>query len=100
MPRIKLTKAAVDSLSLSAHGQRIYRDSALPGFGICVGVACKSYFAEKRVGGRSVRVTLGHHPLVGAEQARRLALRRLSEMAQGIGPDCVTKGLAGGYQDA
>ena len=45
------------------------------------------YEVPEQVGGRTVRVTLGKASLLGPEQARKLALKTLSEMAQGANPN-------------
>lgn len=88
MPRIKLTKTAVDSLPFAPLGKSVfYVDAVLPGFGLRVSSSVKSYFAEKRVAGKTVRVSLGRHNHVSCEQARRLAQRRLGEMAEGLNPN-------------
>lgn len=83
---IKLSKAGVDKLSLTTEGQNMYWDSALPGFGLRIGTQRKTYIVQKKIAGKAVRVTLGIHGQITAEQARREALSTLSEMTKGINP--------------
>jgi len=47
-----------------------------------VGKRYKSYFVEKRINGKSVRVTLGIHGQITAEQARKMAVEALGKMTQ------------------
>ncbi len=89
----KITKRFVDSATIpktKTNGQAvqtIFRDSALPGFALRIGSGgTKAFFVEKRVNGRNRRKTLGRYPEVTCEQARKLALKHLSQMAQGKDP--------------
>lgn len=84
--RIKLTKTAVDGLPYPEAGQVYYWDTDLAGFGLRVGRATKSYFAEARVNGRTVRHTIGRHGTFTAEEARREAREQLVLMAKGRNP--------------
>ncbi|WP_417809489.1 tyrosine-type recombinase/integrase [Thioclava sp.] len=79
----KLTAQYVRDLPFSLSGQTLITDDALPGFGIRVGAASKSYFAESRVKGRTRRVTIGRVDTLTLAEARRLAMKALSEMADG-----------------
>jgi integrase len=45
------------------------------------------FYVEAQVARRTVRVTLGKYGPITPEQARKLALKALSEMAQGINPN-------------
>lgn len=86
-----LTKKNVDKLPLLPSGQKRYRDTKLTGFGLRVGKSVKSYYVEKRINGKSVRVTLGNHGQITAEQARKMATEALGTMTQGINPLDVKK---------
>jgi len=82
----KLTKSFIDSLTLSESGQVFYRDSELIGFGLRIGTTSKVYFAESKVKGKGVRITIGKHGVFTAEQARLRARELLLMMAQGVNP--------------
>ena len=66
---------------------RLCYDTQLRGFGLRVGRASKTYFAEKRVNGKTRRVTIGRHGVFTCEQGRREALRLLGRMASGHDPN-------------
>jgi integrase len=83
----KLTKSIVDKLPLTENGQQLYRDSELKGFGLRVGTKSKAYFAEGKVAGKTVRVTIGQHGVFTAEQARNEARNILGKIARGINPN-------------
>jgi len=79
----KLTAQYVRDLSPAVSGQTLVTDDALPGFGVRVGAQSKSYFAESRVKGRTRRVTIGRADTLTLNEARRLAMKALAEMADG-----------------
>jgi len=79
----KLTAQFVRDLPLARTGQSLITDDALPGFGVRVGTRSKSYFAESRVKGRTRRVTLGRADTLTLNDARKLAMKALAEMADG-----------------
>lgn len=79
----KLTAQFVRDLPLARAGQSLITDDALPGFGVRVGTRSKSYFAESRVKGRTRRVTLGRADTLTLNDARKLAMKALAEMADG-----------------
>lgn len=87
----KLTKTFIESLPFPETGQTFYRDSQLRGFGLRVGKNSKVYYAEAKVNDKTVRVTIGHHGLFTAEQARLEARSILGMMARGINPNDVDK---------
>lgn len=82
----KITKSFVDSLPLSESGQTFFRDSELKGFGLRIGTTSKVYFAESKVKGKVVRVTIGKHGVYTAEQARLRARELLLMMTKGVNP--------------
>jgi integrase len=92
MAKIKLTKSRIDSIAHPESGQNYYSDSQLPGFGLRVGAKSKTYFAEKRVKGRSVRVTIGQHGVLTSDQARKKAQAILGKMAGGHDPNISKRG--------
>ncbi len=83
----KLIKSVVDKLPAPEGKRDHVFDDDLKGFGLRVtpgGV--KTYFAQAWVRGKKVRVTIGHHGVFTAEQARYEAKRLLLLMAQGTNP--------------
>ena len=46
MPNLRLTRRSVDDILYPEHGQAIYRDTMLPGFGVRVGAKSKTYIAQ------------------------------------------------------
>lgn len=86
--KTKITKTFVDSLALSPDKQVFYRDCELIGFAVRI-TTSKVYVVERRIGDgkSSVRVTIGRHGEITAEQAREQACMLLAEMAQGINPN-------------
>jgi len=87
----KLTKSFVDSLTSPESGQTFYRDSELKGFGLRVGTNTRVYFAESKINNKTVRVTIGHHGVFTAEQARNEAKNVLGMIARGINPNDINK---------
>lgn len=90
---MRLTKSFIERLPTPRlHGpgkprQKIYRDAALPGFGLRItSGAARSFIVEKRVNGINRRVTIGRYGQITLEQARIMAFSLLSEMSQGIDP--------------
>jgi hypothetical protein len=55
MPKLKLTKSAIDALPYATKGQVLYCDAELPGFYLIVGSKSKTFAAQKDIQGRSVR---------------------------------------------
>jgi hypothetical protein len=84
--KIKLTKTAVETLPYCEQGQVFYWDRDLPGFGLRVGTKSKAFFVEHRIDGRTVRATLGKHPVLTAPAAREMAKEALGRMVRGINP--------------
>lgn len=66
--------------------QRIYWDTELPGFGVLASLTVKSFIAQKDIGGRTVRVSIGRYPTWAPDQARRRARELLVDMDKGIDP--------------
>lgn len=87
MPQIRLTKRNIEQINRPASGQILHYDSDLRGFGLRVGARSLSFFAERQVRRRTVRVTIGPYPVVSPEVARRKAMELLAEMVAGINPN-------------
>jgi integrase len=88
---IKLTKTVVDKAQpIEVNGkprQKLYMDTELKGFGVCVGKQSKTYFAQRGIGsGRTVRVTIGRHGVFTVETARKEAQQILAKLARGVNP--------------
>jgi len=79
--KIKLTKSVVGKIEYPKTGRLRYIDTALKGFGLRVGKTKKTYFAEKRVNGKPVLVTIGEHGQITTEQARNEAKNILGLMS-------------------
>lgn len=91
MPTIKLTKRTIDAIASPLTGQVLYRDADLSGFGLRVGTKSRVFFAEAQVNRRCVRVTIGKYGPIAPERARKLAMKLLSEMAEGHDPNADRK---------
>jgi integrase len=87
----KLTKTFVESIPYPDSGQIFYRDSDVKGFGLRVGTSSKVYIAEGKVDGKTVRISIGHHGIFTAEQARSEAKNLLGMIARGINPNDISK---------
>lgn len=86
---MKLTKSTVEKLELPKPGEpaNFEWDDDLEGFGVRVtSGGARAYIAQRRVHGRSRRVTLGRHGVITAEQARKKAQSALGKMVDGIDP--------------
>lgn len=81
---MKLTKRSIDSLPLPEAGQALYWDDELPGYGLRVTKGAKTFIVQRRVAGKTVRVTLGKYGPLTPDQARKLAVKNLSELVQGV----------------
>lgn len=89
MPKMKLSKPVVEKLSTDGR-ENVFWDDALHGFGVRVKPnGTKSYIVQyrNRITGRSRRQTIGQvGPLLSFANARKEAMRLLSEAAQGGDP--------------
>lgn len=91
MPKIRLTKTSIEKIPFSENKQVFYLDTSLPGFGLRVGKSAKSFYAEKKVNRKPVRVTIGKYPQINPETARKNAQILLSDMTQGKNPNAEKK---------
>src|SRR5262245_21912866 len=89
MPRVKLTKSAIDSLPIPVR-EVVYWDSGCPGFGVKVTAKGRKVFIVLyRVGGTGSRLrkyTIGPHGRVTLHQARVMALKIFAARAEGKDP--------------
>jgi len=84
--QLHITKTSIEKLPFVSSGQKRYRDTKLTGFGVRVGAKTKAYYVEKKVHGKTVRVTLGAHGQITTDQARKMALETLGKMTAGVNP--------------
>ena len=87
MKTIKITKSVVEQLPHPKKGQDFYRDQTLVGFGLYAGAQSKTYYAEKRINGKSVRTVIGRHGQISAQRARERAQEVLGLMTTGFNPN-------------
>ena len=83
MAKLKITKLAVEKCPFPEKGQKIYLDTQMIGFGLCVGKKTKTYFAQRQTGKKTERVTIGRHGDLTAEEARSEARDKLADLARG-----------------
>ncbi len=86
--QIQFTKAAIERLPLPA-GRVEYRDARIPELRLRVSSAgVKSFSVFKRLPGeKPIRITLGRFPGVSVDTARKLALKNLCEISEGLNPN-------------
>ncbi|MCI2808460.1 tyrosine-type recombinase/integrase [Eoetvoesiella caeni] len=86
----KLTKLAVENLPVpsATKGQEFYwEEGATKGFGVRVtSNGVRSYIVQRPVNGKTRRFTLGQHPMLSCDEARKRALKMLLDMGDGINP--------------
>jgi integrase len=87
----KLTKAFVDKIGFVESGQIFYRDSELLGFGLRVGKTAKVYFAESKLNGKTIRVSIARHNVIAVDEARSQAKTILAEISSGKNPHDLEK---------
>lgn len=87
---VKLTKVVVDRAQPVVieenPRQKLYFDTELKGFGLCVGVKSKTFFAQRNIRGKPLRVTIGRYGVFTVDQARGEARQLLAQMAKGVNP--------------
>lgn len=89
MPQIRLTAEAVEDLPVDGK-DTLYFDTLAKGFGVRVTASGKKIFiAQRRVGGKPMRVTVGYYPNWTVAKARDAARAKLNAMADGIDPRAV-----------
>jgi integrase len=84
---VKLTREAITALPSPEAGRAVYHVAKIPGLQVRVTAAgVKTFCVVRKVAGRVLRVTLGRHPDMTPEQAKKAALSALSSLASGINP--------------
>ena len=98
--KIKINRSTVKALPLFEPNpdkpntnQQLLFDSVLPGFGIRITENNKAYFAQKRVGRKVVRFTIGPCNQIIPEKAREIAHEKLLEMTRGQDPNLIKQGI-------
>jgi len=86
--KINFTKKIINEVAPAQPGKRAYyHDTKVPCLTLSVtDRGSKSFLVYKKFKGKPVRFTLGRFPTLTPEQARRLALEVLNQMAAGINP--------------
>lgn len=83
----KLTKTFVEKAYAPASGVKLHWDDTVKGFGLRVSSAGKKvFFAQGRVHGKAVVITIGPFGTYTEDQARRKAQAILQDMREGINP--------------
>ena len=95
---IALTKKNIERLPFSTFKTLYYIDRDLAGFGLRVGKKRKSFYIERPVNKKAVRVSLGTYPAISAEDARKKAIQTLALMEQGINPNLEHKKKVDAHQ--
>lgn len=89
--QVRLTKTAIDDAQPlivdGAARQRLYLDTELKGFGLCVGARTKTFFVQRDVNGKTVRTTIGRYGVYTVAQAREEARELIIRMGKGINPN-------------
>jgi integrase len=80
----KLTRRIIDCITAPQQGQQFVWDAELKGFGIRITPTRKTYIAQGKANGRTIRVTIGPCNLVSIEAARLEAKNRLFQMCCGV----------------
>jgi len=87
LPKIHITKTAVEGLPTPEKGQVDYFDDKLKGFGVRVSPKVRTYFTMRRVNGKLVRAKIDTADKITAEKARKKAEVMLADMGQGKDPN-------------
>jgi len=86
MPRIRITKSALEKLPCPERGQTYYRDTDLRPFGVCVGKTTKTYFVQRNHRGKTRRISLGRHGEITLHEARTKAFDVLRKIGTATDP--------------
>ena len=95
--RRSISRRTVEALKVEK--DKVFWDRDLPGFGIRVYASgTKMYVVQSRTKGKSVRVTVGRHGVISADEARRRAARIVNRIKAGEDPvpEPLPARLAGG----
>ena len=95
--RRSISRRTVEALTVEK--DTVFWDRDLPGFGVRVYASgTKMYVVQSRADGKSVRVTVGRHGVITADEARRRAARIVNRIKAGEDPvaEPLPARLAGG----
>ena len=96
--RRSISRRTVEALKVEK--DTVFWDRDLPGFGIRVYASgTKMYVVQSRTKGKSVRVTVGRHGVISADEARRRAARIVNRIKAGEDPTGASAGPARGRAD-
>lgn len=86
--KINFTKAVLDNLPTPEGNSRpYYHDSETPGLALRVtSNAAKSFMVQRRINKKPKIVTLGRYPEMTIQVARKLAIKTLGSISEGINP--------------
>lgn len=88
--KVKLTKALADRAQpITLNGkvrQKLYLDTEIKGFALCVGSQTKTFLVQRDISGKTIRFTIGRYGVFTVEQARQEARQKLAQMARGENP--------------
>lgn len=88
----KLTKSYIDALQAPADKEAFHWDERDKGFGLRITPTGKiTYVAQGRIGGKTVRLSIGPHGRWTPDKARDEARELLRQMDKGIDPRAVAK---------
>ena len=85
---INFTKTVLDNLPIPEGKSRpYYHDSETPGLGLRVtSNGVKSFMVQRRINKKPQIVTLGRYPEMTIQIARRMAIKALSSISEGVNP--------------
>ncbi|MFT7087839.1 MAG: integrase [Rickettsiales bacterium] len=85
---INFTKSTIDKLPIPEKKLSYYKDSKEKGLSLYITTnGIITFFVRKRVNGKDARMMIGSFPEISVENARKIALKIKSEIAQGINPN-------------
>lgn len=85
--KLKLDEKIVRELKHPSSGQRMYFDTKIPGFGVCVGSKTKTFFIQRQKHGKTIRTKIGRYGEYNFALARSRALELGVDIQQGINPN-------------
>lgn len=86
MEQCKLTTSRIKVLPCPAVGQALYWDSEIKGFGVRATAKNKAFILDRKLNGKTVRLTIGRVGDWSADEARKEAKRLVVEIDKGIDP--------------
>src|SRR5579863_5263628 len=88
MAKLHLTKQRVEAIALPATGESIVWDDRLTGFAVRISATGRrTYIVQRRTSaGRQLKMRIGVHGDLTADQARKLAAIELGKLAAGADP--------------